>query len=124
MAKADPVLDALQKTTKGLLFPSETDAPIEPFVWPTGPRYPTEESVRACAKVADETPIEQVALATLTRTIPEESREEFAPLLAALDEHLSGVKVFKVGEINMDVYIVGRTDDGRFAGVKTKVVET
>ena len=27
------MLDALKKASKGLLFPSETDAPLEPSVW-------------------------------------------------------------------------------------------
>ena len=30
---ADKLLAALRSAAKGLLFPSETDAPFEPFVW-------------------------------------------------------------------------------------------
>jgi Nuclease A inhibitor-like protein len=29
----EPVLDALRRASKGLLYTSETDAPLEPFVW-------------------------------------------------------------------------------------------
>jgi hypothetical protein len=29
-------MDALKKASKGLLFPSETGAPLEPFLWKDG----------------------------------------------------------------------------------------
>jgi hypothetical protein len=124
MAKANPILKELKDAAKGLLFPSETDAPIEAFVWPGAASPPDEAAVRANAKVAKGTPVEKTTLPDLTRTIPEESRGDFLPLFGVLAHHLSGTVVFKVGEVNIDVYIVGRTADGQYAGVKTQVVET
>jgi len=125
MAKSNPVLKELQAAVKGLLFPSETDAPLEAFAWPaTGDGPPDEAAVRAAAKVDKKTAIERVTLPELARAIPSESRSDFAPLFAVLAHHLSGTAVFKAGAITIDVYIVGRTADGQFAGVKTKVVET
>ena len=124
MAKADPILKELKDAAKGLLFPSESDAPIEAFAWPGAAGPPDEAAVRANAKVAKGTPVEQVTLADLARTIPEESRGDFLPLFALLGHHLSGTTVFKVGEVTIDVYVVGRTADGQYAGVKTDVVET
>jgi hypothetical protein len=124
MAKTNPILKELQTAVKGLLFPSETDAPLEAFVWPGGKGAPDEAAVRANAKVDKDAPIEQITLADLARTIPEESRGDFLPLFALLGHHLSGTTVFRVGEVNITVYIVGRTTDGQFAGVKTEVVET
>jgi hypothetical protein len=42
-----------------------------------------------------------------------------------LKEQLSGIKVYKVGEeAEKEVYIVGKKKDGRWAGLKTTVVET
>lgn len=125
MAKTNPVLTDLQAAVEGLLFPSETDAPLEAFAWAApGGGLPDETAVRAAAKVDKKTVVERVTLPELARTIPSESRGEFAPLFAVLAHHLSGTAVFKVGTITIDVYIVGRTADGQFAGVKTKVVET
>lgn len=124
MAKADPILNELQAATKGLLFPSETDAPIEAFAWPGGGAQPDEAAVRANAKVDSKAAVTRLTLADLARTIPEESRGDFLPLFGLLAHHLSGTAVFKVGEIEMDVYVVGRTADGRYAGIKTSVVET
>jgi hypothetical protein len=124
MAKSDPVLKELRAAVKGLLFPSETDAPLEAFVWPGGGGPPTEAAVRANARPDADAPVEQVTLADLAKTIPSESRGAFLPLFGLLGHHLSGTTVFKVGETTIDVYVVGRTPDGRYAGVKTQVVET
>lgn len=124
MAKANPVLKELKAAVKGLLFPSETDAKLEAFAWKGGDGPPDEATVRANAGADADAPVEQLTIAELTRTIPEESRGDFLPLFAVFAHHLSGVTVFKVGEVNIDVYIVGRTTDGQYAGVKTHVVET
>ena len=51
----------------------------------------------------------------------------FAPLIAPHDplkQNLGDLKVFKVGEVNVDVYIVGKTGSGKWAGVRTAAVET
>jgi hypothetical protein len=124
MAKANPIVKELNAAVKGLLFPSETDAEVKAFAWPGGDGPPTEAVVRANAKVKKDTPVQQLPLIELARTIPEESRGDFLPLFGLIAHHLSGTTVFKVGEVNMDVYIVGLTTDGQYAGVKTEVVET
>lgn len=124
MAKQSAVLKELKAAVKGLLFPSETDAKLEPFAWPGGDGPPDEAAVRANAKVAEDTPVEQQTLADLTRAIPDDARGPFLPLFAVFAHHLSGSTVFKVGEVECDLYIVGRTTDGQYAGVKTKIVET
>jgi hypothetical protein len=124
MAKTNPVLEELRTAVKGLLFPSETDEPLEAFAWPGAAGPPTEATLRANIKADKDAPVEQVTLADLAKTIPEESRGDFLPLFGLLGHHLSGTTVFRVGEITRDVYVVGRTADGQYAGVKTKVVET
>jgi len=56
-----------------------------------------------------------------------EEKEEvrkFRQLVLALKKTLKDLKVFKVGKVEADVYIVGRTESGDWAGLKTKVVET
>jgi hypothetical protein len=57
--------------------------------------------------------------------VPEEDRDKFDALAKTLQEQLSGVKVYRVGEEpERQVYIVGKGPDGRWAGLKTPVVET
>jgi hypothetical protein len=124
MAKVNPVLKELKSAAKGLLFPSETDAVIEAFAWPGGSGPPDEAAVRAGAKIGADVPAEQCTLADLAKSIPEESRGDFLTLFGVLGHHLSGTTVFLFGEVEKTVFVVGRTTDGQYAGVKTKVVET
>jgi hypothetical protein len=64
-------------------------------------------------------------LDNLLKTVPTEDRPKFDKLREALQEQLSGEKVYKVGnEAERNVYIVGKTEDGKWAGLKTTVVET
>jgi hypothetical protein len=46
-------------------------------------------------------------------------------LVKALQEQVSGIKVYRIGkEAEKEVYIVGKSKEGQWAGLKTTVVET
>ncbi len=120
----DPVLDALKKASKGLLFPSESEAPLVPFAWKDGDKL-TADRLLTLAKAKAGTPVEQTTLDDLWQTVPSEDRAKFQALRRAIEGQLSGVTVYKVGdEAEKAVYIVGKTADGRLAGLRTTVVET
>ena len=120
----DPVLDALKQASKGLLWPSESEAPLEPFAWKDGGAL-TRERLLELAGAEEGTAVEETDLATLLRTIPPEDKAKFDKLAKVLQEQLSGIKAYKVGdEAEREVYLVGKTKDGRWAGLKTTVVET
>jgi hypothetical protein len=125
MAKKHPAVDALAKASKGLLFPSETDAPLEPFLWENAGDKLSKDRVRQLAGAAKGAAVEETTLDDLLSTVPEEDRPQFDKLAAAIKQQLSGVKVYKVGdEPEKQVYVVGKTSDGKWAGLKTTVVET
>jgi hypothetical protein len=44
--------------------------------------------------------------------------------LRLLEENLADLKVFRVGVVNIPVYIAGRSASGNWLGVSTRVVET
>jgi Nuclease A inhibitor-like protein len=118
-------VEALAKASKGLLFPSETDAPLEPFLWENAGDKLAKDKVRQLAGAAKGASVEETTLDDLFATIPEEDRPQFDKLAAAIKQQLSGVKVYKVGdEPEKQVYVVGKTRDGQWAGLKTTVVET
>jgi hypothetical protein len=120
----DPVLDALKTASKGLQFPSETDADFEPFAWADGNTL-TQNRLLELAGGEEGTTVEQTSLADLFRVIPSEDRPRFDKLAQALQQLLSGVKVYQVGdEPEKEAYIVGKAPDGRWGGLKTTVVET
>jgi hypothetical protein len=57
----------------------------------------------------------------------EEEREtvkRFQNLVSILKQNLSQLQVFRVGSVEIDVYIVGVTGGGGLAGLSTKLVET
>ena len=98
MAKEkDPVLDALKKASKGLVYTSETDAELEPFAWEGGGKLTTAR-VRELAGAEKGTAVEQTTLADFFEAVPEEDRDKFDALAKTLQEQLSGVKVYKVGD--------------------------
>src|SRR5262249_2312435 len=116
----DSVLTKLQRATKGLLYPSEYDAPLEPFVWEQAENTPAEvrrlsgqPAKQRCRTVAADAFFEELA-----------EVEGFPELYATLKKTLTDLKVYKCGAANITVYIVGRDAHGRLAGLKTQAVET
>ena len=57
---------------------------------------------------------------------PEEkvTARRYRRLERLLRTSLSDLEGFKVGERDVDVYVIGKTPDGEFAGIATKAVET
>jgi hypothetical protein len=122
--KKQPILDTLRKASKGLLFVSETEAEFEPFLWQDGGEL-TREHLLELTGAARGTPVEEMSLDSFLRVVPAEDKAKFRKLTKVLQEQLSGVKVYKLGEeAEKQVYIVGKTQDSQWAGLKTTVVET
>jgi histidine triad (HIT) family protein len=123
--KKDAIVDALKMASKGLVFTSETDAPLEPFTWPAAQDKLTNETLLKLTGARKGTPVETETLDSFFRVVPSEDKAKFQALTQVLQEKLSGVKVYKLGdEAEKQVYIVGKTQDGQWAGLKTTVVET
>jgi hypothetical protein len=133
--KKPSLADRLSRATDGLVYQSETDAPVEPFFmtgW-TGPKV-TGDALVAFTKHDSGTPVAEVPfddffadLVALQDWYGDEERaaaRKYRRLVRLLKSALSDVKVFKLGERNLDVYVVGRTESGEYAGVATKAVET
>jgi len=132
-----PIENALSQAAAGLVFTSETDAPLTPFFWPDAQASCssaiTSQDVARGARLPAEAHIEQQSLDEFFEPAVaeedwqnEDERAEarkFQALVLALKQNLRELAVFRVGEISLDVYIVGRTEGG-LAGLQTKVVET
>ena len=126
----------VKRLTAGLQFQSESDYPVEPLMIPANdkPSLSAEEIVEAKKKSADGGAVRELDFDQFFSAATEEqdwhSPEErevvkrFQTLVKTLKENLSDIKVYRVGETEADVYVVGRTTTGDFAGVSTRVVET
>jgi Nuclease A inhibitor-like protein len=85
----------------------------------------TKDRLREVAGAEEGATVEESSLDDLLSTLPSEDRPMFDKLAEALKQQLSGVKVCQVGdESEKMVYTVGKTQDGKLAGLKTSVVET
>jgi hypothetical protein len=129
------LLDTLEHATFGLLFPSESDAPLTPYCFP-GPKgvEPTPEALLEAERLPSDTPVETITVADLfdpfaeaDEHASEEDRaeaERYRNLVALLSRELTDLRVYRVGKTDIDVYILGKDKSGRWLGLKTHVVET
>ena len=134
MPKTHPAVQVLQRAAEGLWFPSETDAPFTPFFWPrAGDEQLSAEVFRQLAGAPQDAPIETVELDHFFRNVAEAQEwhdviqaaqvEKGGRLVRTIKATLENVQVLRVGEISIDVYIVGQVEGG-YAGLRTLVVET
>jgi len=129
----DELIDELREATRGLLFMSESDYSFEIVRW-DGVAEPAPDFLRGLTGHADSEPVETQSAEEFFRVAASEAEwkgeeelaaaRKFQTLLRLLEENLSSVRAFRVGTINMPVYVVGRSPSGAWLGVSTRVVET
>lgn len=133
MKSDDEVVEELSKATEGLLFMSESDYPFETIYWKELPEV-SPAFLRNLAGLQIDAPVETISLDDFFRVAASdadwrsaESRQEavkYQNLVSYLKENLDNVKVYKLGRVNMPVYVVGQSKTGNWLGVSTRVVET
>jgi hypothetical protein len=113
---------------------SETDASLHVFCWENGAAFQSKEQLLKQTKHPATTLVEEVDLdqffepaITEQDWFGDEEKEtaaRYRSLLSALKQYLTDIKVYRVGEVEIDVYIVGQTKTDRIVGIATQVVET
>jgi hypothetical protein len=131
MAKSP--LAVLRASAKGLTYQSEIDAPFAVFSWRAKGDL-TPERLLTLGGHAAGSPVEVIAPEEFFRGLTEEQgwhgeaekndASRFRAMLATLNAHLAGLKVFRVGRAEATYYVVGRTTRGNWAGVTTAALET
>ncbi len=129
----DSITNQLKQASEGLLFLSESDAPFEVVRWPTQGQL-TPAKLLQLTNHPPDAPVEVVnvdeffAIATVEEDWHDEEEREivqrFQHLVSVLKQNLSNIQVYRVGQINIDAYIVGVTPSGHSMGLSTKLVET
>ena len=126
------IIDRLTQATVNLLWSSESDYPFELVTWISG----TELTAVALFQGLDDADleIESMTLTDLFKPVLVvedwyEAAElaqidRYTNLLQAIESSLADVQVFRVGEVEIAIYVVGRTSAGDIVGLKTHVVET
>ncbi len=120
-------LTALQNASQGLLYPSDSDEPFTAFTWGTAAGALDAETVRRLAGANARAPVRERTLAEFFTNLTDEAApdaDRYKALQKVVGEQLADAKVFRFGDVDIDIYIVGKTRDGNWAGLKTKAVES
>jgi hypothetical protein len=126
--KASPLLP-------DLLYPSESDEPLELTTCYLKQAEPlTVSQIKDWQMLPPAVYVEEISEADFWEpvTTQQEWYEEeekkrtatFQALKEVVDQTLTVRQVFRVGETEMDVYLLGRQESGDRVGIRTKVVQT
>ena len=126
---------SLLQATEGLLYPSETDEPLVYFEWDLSGNAPlSEQAVRKYTDNPRQISVKKQPLDDFFGQVTEikewyhadelKQVEQFKELQRQITGNLTDIQVFRVGKIDIDVYVVGKTPSGKWAGISTKVTET
>ncbi|HVF44867.1 MAG TPA: nuclease A inhibitor family protein, partial [Pyrinomonadaceae bacterium] len=118
------LIEELREATRGLLFVSESDHPFEVFVW--GRAETTREFVRGQARAGPSATVETRGAREFFRAALSEpdwkgdaelaAARRFQALLRLLETSLADLKVYRVGSVDIKVYVAGRAPSGNFVG--------
>ncbi|MFM9904494.1 MAG: nuclease A inhibitor family protein [Pyrinomonadaceae bacterium] len=132
--KSDASLaELISAACEGLIYISETDAPVTLFqgsrVENVAREIILQQSGLDQAAIIEEITFDQFfeRLTVVKDWYGEAEKErakKFAGLQKLLGENLRDRKVFRIGEIRLDIFAVGIDKDGFLTGITTKAVET
>ena len=117
MRTDDEILAELKDATEGLLVMSESDYALEPIRW-AGEVAITPKYLCDISGMPENSQIEETDVDTFFQ-----SSGRFQAVADLLKTSLSGVKVYKVGRISIPVYIIGRSPEGNWLGLSTRLVQ-
>lgn len=128
------LMTLLQAATTDLLWLSEMDAPFTMVYWQTPAADRSVETLLQLTHQPPTTPVKVLdmdhffAVATEDQDwFGEEERAiaaRYRELVALLKQHLSNLTVYQVGEVSLDLYIIGQTPAGSLMGLATQASET
>lgn len=133
MPTTQDLIPELEAACKDLLWRSESDYPFEVAALPM-----TKQSLsidrQLLAIYPDNTPVAITSLEKFfAQAIVERSWfdsheltlvRRYRNLRDLLETTLENLQVYRIGSVEIDVYLLGNTEDEQVIGVKTKVVET
>jgi hypothetical protein len=120
------------KAAAGLIFISESDHALEPIMPDITNGDIPSQLKKLSGKGADAVVEEQTVDYFFRNHVkaadpgegPLQTAQKFVQLVKVLKEELADVKVYRIGSVQVDAYILGKLADGRYAGLHTIVIET
>ncbi|AUX40955.1 hypothetical protein SOCE26_023570 [Sorangium cellulosum] len=128
----EDLLASLEEAVQGLLFPSESDHPLRPLRWDGD--APSPAALLVAQGLGPETPVEVTTAGELFAPVlepPEGAGDaaladaaRYRRLVDLLQHHLTDLRVYRAGRVDIDVILLGRHVSGAWLGLGTRVVET
>jgi len=131
--KSEELFIRIATACEGLVYVSETDAPVTPYAAPTSdarlPDIILQHTGRPSDEYIEEEPFTKFfgRLSEIRDWYGEREMlraKKFLELQKLLEEDLGGLKVFRLGRIQIDIFAVGLDKNGLLIGVSTNAVET
>ncbi len=132
-AQKDSLAKQIQETTADLYYISETDALILPFVGQPAQSV-SREAILEQTENAPDSPVEERTFTEFFARLIEiqdwfgdeeiKTAENFLLLKKLLENNLRDLKVYKIGKVQIDIYVVGLDAKNILTGIKTKAIET
>jgi len=133
MKSDEQIVAEIRKAVEGLYVMSESDYPFETIRWGAtvalSPQY-----FRELHGEPPDSPVTSESLSDFPGFVMSQLSGEgnvapagaarYRQLVRVLQENLTDVKVYRVGRVNIPVYVVGRSPGGNWLGLSTRVVET
>jgi hypothetical protein len=113
------ILAELKLAIAGLTVMSESDYPFEIIRWDGQTVNITPEYLREISEMSSDSPIQEIDLEDFLSM-----SGRFRNLASLLKDSLSDLKVYKIGTISIPVYIIGRSAEGNWLGISTRLIQT
>ncbi len=133
MKSDEQLLAELKEATEGLTFMSESDYPFEVIRW-EGVLEIKPEYLRELEGLSADAPVRVTSVDDFFKIAASEAEwkskeaitiaRRYQTLVQLLKENLTELVAYRVGEINIPIYVVGKHATGSWVGVSTRVVET
>lgn len=129
----ETLIDEIRSSAAGLFYISESDNPLEVFSGGRADTVNYKEILKQTGKDERE-PIEEIPFDDFFDRLTEikgwygenekANAHRYAALRDLLRSNLKDLKVFRVGKIQIEIYVVGVTEKQILTGIKTKSIET
>jgi Nuclease A inhibitor-like protein len=123
--------ERFDQLAEGLLLMSETDAPLTYYeLDPERSRqWPPSTVGQFLSMIIEDpkTPVEEFAPEKSFRDLlpgNEDREDQVVTLEKAMTEELNNLQGFRVGEIEIQIFVLGKDDSGKMVGLRTLSVET
>ena len=121
-------LEEFSKLAKGVIFISETDAELEPFIEKHGSEdffINHKDQANDTEEVSFDKFFERLTARKEWHTAADRKRTAaYSKIRNYLRDRLTDLRVVRSGKVRIEIVVFGKTSEGTFAGFRTRAVET